>query len=75
MVYNEDQQNGFRKHKFCEDHIFVLTSIIKNRMSEGRDTFCAFIDMQNYPLIGLIMIEIFTGVLKHYITVILLVLG
>ncbi len=42
----EDEQNGFRKHRSCEDHIFVLTSIIKNRMSEGRDTFCTFIDMQ-----------------------------
>ncbi len=42
----EDEQNGFRKQRSCEDHIFVLTSIITNRMSEGRDTFCAFIDMQ-----------------------------
>ncbi len=42
----EDEQNGFRKHRSCEDHIFVLTSIVKNRMSEGRDTFCAFIDMR-----------------------------
>ncbi len=42
----KDEQNGFRKHRSCEDHIFVLTSIIKNRMSEGRETFCAFIDMQ-----------------------------
>ncbi len=41
----EDEQNGFSKHRSCEDHIFVLTSITKNRMSEGRDTFCAFIDM------------------------------
>ncbi len=42
----EDEQNGFRIHRYCEDHIFILTSIIKNRMSEGRDTFCAFIDIQ-----------------------------
>ncbi len=26
-------------------HLY-LTSIIKDRMSEGRDTFCAFIDTQ-----------------------------
>ncbi len=43
---HEDEQNGFRKHRSCEDHIFVLTTIIKNTMSDGRDTFCAFIDMQ-----------------------------
>ncbi len=43
----EDEQNSFRKHRSCEDHIFALTSIIKNRMmSEGKDTFCTFIDMQ-----------------------------
>ncbi len=42
----EDEHKWFRKHRSCDDHIFVLTSIIKNRMSEGRDIFCAFIDMQ-----------------------------
>ncbi len=48
-VVNYCEENGiygFRKHRSCEDHIFALTSIIKNRMSEDRDTFCAFIDMQ-----------------------------
>ncbi len=38
----EDEQNGFRKHRSCQDHIFVLTSIIKNRMSEGRDILCIY---------------------------------
>ncbi len=42
----EYQQNGFRKKRSCEDHIFTLTSILRNRMTEGKYTFCAFIDMQ-----------------------------
>ncbi len=42
----EDEQNGFRKKRSCEDHIFVLTSIIRNRISENKDTFCSFKDMQ-----------------------------
>ena len=42
----EDEQNGFRKNRSCEDHIFVLTSIIRNRLTMGKDTFCAFVDMQ-----------------------------
>ena len=42
----QDEQNGFRKSRSCEDPLFVLTSIIRNRLSEGRGTFCAFIDMQ-----------------------------
>ena len=42
----EDEQNGFRKNRSCEDHIFTLTSILRNRLSEGKDAFCAFIDMQ-----------------------------
>ncbi len=42
----EDEQNGFRKTRSCEDHIFTLTSILRNRMTEAKYTFCAFIDMQ-----------------------------
>ncbi len=62
----EDEHNGFGKHRSCEDHIFVLTSTIKNRMSDGRDIFCAFIDMQK-RLIALIMICCFYKLLKHNI--------
>ncbi len=43
---HEDEQNGFRKKRSCEDHIFTLTYILRNRMAEAKDTFCAFIDMQ-----------------------------
>ena len=41
-----DEQNGFRKDRSCIDHIFVLNSIIKNRMNQGRSTFAAFIDFK-----------------------------
>ena len=40
-----DEQNGFRKSRSCEDHTFVLSSIIDSRKSEGKATFAAFIDM------------------------------
>ena len=41
----EDEQNGFRKDRSCEDHIYSLTSIIRNRKNEGRDTYTCFVDM------------------------------
>ena len=34
-----DEQNGFRKGRSCEEHVFTLTNIIKNRLSNGRSTF------------------------------------
>ena len=40
-----DEQNGFRKNRSCEDHIFSLSSVIKNRMLENKHTFTAFIDI------------------------------
>ena len=41
-----DEQNGFRKHRSCQHHIFALTSVIRNRISEGKSTYCAFIDFR-----------------------------
>ena len=41
-----DTQNGFRRKRSCLDHIFSLTSIIRNRQSQGQNTFVAFIDME-----------------------------
>ena len=41
-----DEQNGFRQSRSCEDHIFSLTTIIRNRLKFKRDTYVAFIDMQ-----------------------------
>ena len=39
-----DEQNGFRSNRSCEDHIFVLSSVIQKRLSDKKDTFAAFID-------------------------------
>ena len=41
-----EEQNGFRKKRACIDHIYVLTSIIRNRKAQGLPTFSAFIDMK-----------------------------
>ncbi len=41
-----DEQNGFRKGRLCEDHIFSLVSIIKNRRNHNMSTFCAYIDLE-----------------------------
>ena len=37
-----DEQNGFRRGRSCEDHIFTLNSIIRNNAS----VFTAFIDLK-----------------------------
>jgi hypothetical protein len=41
-----DEQNGFRPGRTCIDHIFSLTSLIRNRLVNKVDTFCCFIDFQ-----------------------------
>ena len=39
-----DEQNGFRGNGNCIDHIFSLTSIIKNRKNRGLSIYIAYID-------------------------------
>ena len=41
-----DEQNGFRKKRSCEEHLFTLTNIIRNRLFNKQDTFVAFIDLE-----------------------------
>ena len=41
-----DEQNGFNPKRLCEDHILSLTSIIKNRLVDGRHTFVSLVDFQ-----------------------------
>ena len=41
-----DEQNGFRKNRSCVDHIYVLTSIIKNKINKGKPVFACFIDFK-----------------------------
>ena len=39
-----DEQNGFRRARSCLDHMYVLYSIVKNRILTKRSTFACFID-------------------------------
>jgi hypothetical protein len=41
-----DEQNGFRRDRTCQDHIFVLDSIVRNRQHANLSTFTAFVDLQ-----------------------------
>lgn len=41
-----EEQNGFRGGRSCQDHIFSLTSLIRNRLSVKKHTYVAFVDMQ-----------------------------
>ena len=41
-----DEQNGFRKNRSCEEHLFTLTSILRNRISKKLSTYVAFIDLE-----------------------------
>ena len=44
--YLVDEQNGFRPKRSCQDHVYVLSSIIRNRKIQKKDTFCAFVDFK-----------------------------
>ena len=39
-----DEQNGFRKERSCIDHLYSLTSIVRNRKLNRKSTFVCFID-------------------------------
>ena len=41
-----EEQDGFQKNSSCQDHIYSLTTIIRNRLTENKGTYCAFIDME-----------------------------
>ena len=41
-----DEQNGFRSKRSCLDHIYVLSTVVRNRKAMGQNTFCAFIDFR-----------------------------
>ena len=41
-----DEQNGFRADRSCLDHIFCISSLIRNNIIEKSSVFTAFIDMR-----------------------------
>jgi hypothetical protein len=40
----EEEQNGFRSKRSCQEHIFSLTSILRNKLGENNQVYTAFID-------------------------------
>ena len=52
MKYCEDnnliveEQNGFRQGRSCTDHLYSFSSIIRNRLNQGLDTYTCFVDFQ-----------------------------
>ena len=41
-----EEQNGFRSKRSCEDHVHVLSSIIRQRKARRLSIYVAFIDME-----------------------------
>ena len=40
-----DKQNGFRRDRSCNDHIFVYPVLSRTIFQRKKSTFCAFVDM------------------------------
>ena len=48
MEYNgyiNDEQNGFHEGRGRFEHIFTLSSFLRNRRDQGKSTYCAFVGM------------------------------
>ena len=41
-----DEQNGFRRMRSCDDHLFSITSVIRNRKRKKLPTLIAFVDFE-----------------------------
>ena len=39
-----DEQNGFRRMRSCLDHLYVLTTIIRNRKKDNLSTYVCYVD-------------------------------
>ena len=50
-----EEQNGFRRKRSCEDRVYSACTLIRNRLSQKKDTFGVFIDLKKKPLIMLIV--------------------
>ncbi len=44
-IYAE-KQNGFRQNRSCAEHVFKLTTILRNRQSKGESTYVAYLDAE-----------------------------
>ena len=41
-----DSQYGFQKGKRCEEHIYSIITMLKQRLTRNQETFAAFIDLE-----------------------------
>ncbi len=41
-----EEQNGFRQGRSCQDHVYILTSVIRNNLSSNKPIYTAFIDFK-----------------------------
>ena len=41
-----DDQNGFREGRSCQDHVYVLSSTIRNRNTQNLSTYATFVDFE-----------------------------
>ena len=41
-----EEQNGFRRNRSCEDHVYSACTLIRNRLLSKNDAFGVFIDFQ-----------------------------
>ncbi len=41
-----DEQNGFRGNRSCIDHIYTLSSIIKNKLNQKKEIFACYVDFR-----------------------------
>ena len=39
-----EEQNGFRKGRSCQDHIFVLSNLIEHKLKLRKSVFACFVD-------------------------------
>ena len=44
-IYAEEQ-NGFRKKRSCTDHVYTLSTILRNRIAQRQSTFIAYLDAE-----------------------------
>ena len=42
-----EEQNGFRKRRSCQDHVFVLKNIIDIKLKEKKSIFACFVDFSS----------------------------
>ena len=39
-----EEQNGFRRQRSCLDHLYILTSIAKDRLQHKKQLYCCYVD-------------------------------